>query len=336
MRDEIITFAERCSRQSGDVNSDLGARLFPRTDHRFSDRTVAFAKSAHRALIGAVEGDLLRRAVDDFGASESAVPGLAAAGDPQCLPLVDGSDLSRHGDYLQFLHVRALEHAVDERQRARCAEEGRDYIGFEYLLDDDDAAIADAAMGMLVALHDWRLRTDMMQLAANDVPADLLYLIVWRVAAALTMLSPGQEKAWSAATEQLLAEHDESVSLVSRAMQLAQARLATGATSGSPDEIGAPLFIAQIALRSGLDYDQVVLATADGPTGRLPVILRALGCNAQSAATAIEQLVGHSEYLSLSAYDAIDEQTARELVAGWSSQSPLKLAKQAMRGIESV
>lgn len=334
MRDDILFNARRQGREQSAVLQDFANRLFPRSSRHFSDRMIAFARTSHIALVGAIEEQLVDCAISDHGAPEKALPTVAGPGEAQCLRLLDRSGLADDREYVAFLHARSIEADLDSAQQRRAGKD-RQFIGFENMLDDPDAAISDAAMGLLIALHDWRERSSAMTLSAADLPAEIMYLITWRIAAALSVLAPGQKKAWTSAAETVLRRHDESALLQARAAQLAQARQAAGRDSlAVPDDGGAPLFLAELALLSGVGYDNLLHFLGDGPSGRFPVVLRALSCDAQSAATAIEQLIGGSEYLSLSAYDAVDAADAREMLAGWNDETPMRDAIQRMQAAD--
>lgn len=319
------------------VLCDFGARAFPLSNSHFSDWTISFAGSAHRQLVRETRNKLLIGLDAAEGRSDISSDDSHDRGDDaELLGLVARSQLLRDPHYLGFLLARAREYEAHRRLTASDPG-GMAALGFALLLDSPDVAIGDAAMGLLIAQHRTEMNIAAMTLDHADLPADVAYKLVWRVATALAMLMPAAERDLRAQAEQFLLQHDESRTRPAQSQLLAQQLLqARMAGQGAIDRFGHGYAVtcAMIALQSGLDYDSIVHMAAEFSDGRLVRVLKAIACDVQHAATIVETLTGASEQFSLIAYDALDSIRCRLWVQSWADTGPMDSLKAQMQSAE--
>jgi hypothetical protein len=321
------------------VLCDFGARAFPLSNSHFSDWTISFAGSAHRQLVSETRNKLLigldaAEGRSDISNDDKHDP----ADDTELLALVARSQLLRDPHYIGFLLARAREYEVHRRLSAGDPG-GMAALAFAPLLDSAQAAIGDAAMGLLIAQHRTEANIAAMTLDHADLPADVAHKLVWRVAAALAILMPAAEQALRLLAEQFLLQHDESLTRPAQAQLLAQqilqARMAGQGDDGTHGYgYGYAVTCAMIALQSGLCYDDIVHMAAEFSDGRLVRVLKAMACDVQNAASIVETMTGASEQFSLIAYDSLDSVRCRNLVQTWADSGPMEPIKAQMQSAE--
>jgi hypothetical protein len=215
---------------------------------------------------------------------------------------IAGPLLERSGAHADAALVAALIRRADEHRRARTRGTSETALLLE-LIRDDDEAVAEQAMAILIA-HSRRFdRFGEPVAARTELSAELEHRLAWRVAAALRLymverhgIAPAQaDEAVVEAAKRLLASYDEGDSLEARAMRLARRLSETGRLDDALlertlSEGSLPLFLAAIAVRASLTHGAAWEIVSD-PRGRgAPLLLKACGVGRDEAASILLNL----------------------------------------------
>ena len=293
-------------------------------EHRLTDRERNILQSLLAQLVRSVE-DELRAALIEAPLAEGLKAAFSSARVEIAMPLLaDGAALSQPS-LIDLLLRRAEEHRL---QRAAAAESA---LLIE-LAGDGDETVAREAMALLIAQSG---RLDGFRdpvIPRSDLPAELEHHLVWTVAAALRRYMIGVHKAQpaecdaalAAAAVRVLARHDEGETIEARAMHLALAlrdagRLDdNGFLSRSAAEGSLPLFLALVALRTGLTVP-AVWEVVSAPAG-LALLLRAAGAGREEAAAVMLGWGADEAALgaALARFDGTDLATARAVLGFWT------------------
>jgi hypothetical protein len=293
---------------------------------RLSDRERLTASRLLARLIRDVEDELRSGTASGLGgeAYEPARAALASASLP-----IAGPILSETGAFADPLLVSLLLRRTEEHRLSRAATESRTLTG---LAGDGDSAVAAASVSLIVALS---RRLDAFQeplLAVGDLPAEVEHSLVWTIAAALrrylvvTHLVPpaDADSAVSAAAAAILAGFDEGSGVDALARRLASrldqaGRLDDRLLVQALEEGLLPLFLAGLAVRTGLE-PQPVWELLSEPAGRgAALLLRAAGFERSAAAAALLRLARDESALAvqLDLFDTTGAEEARQLLALW-------------------
>jgi len=258
---------------------------------RLTDWQRHTASSLLHRLIRSIEDPLRSALLPRFAREEALYAALGSASVAIALPLLERAGVLRDGELGTVLVRRVEEHRY-WRENAS----GTDDLLVELIRNDDEAMAAEA-MSIVIAQS---RRFDRFQdpvLGQSDLPAELHHRLVWMVAAALRQYMVQQHQiasgtadaAISEAATALVTGYDESRTLESSCMRLAQSLSRCGLLEGAYlarilDEGLLPLFVAGIAARCALDYASAWELLSD-PQGRGPaLLLRAAGVAAKDAA----------------------------------------------------
>ncbi|MDB5672852.1 MAG: hypothetical protein JWO25_3811 [Alphaproteobacteria bacterium] len=213
------------------------------------------------------------------------------------------------------------------------------------LAGDDDSAIAAEAMSLLIAQSG---RFDSFQepvISRTELPAELEHGLVWTVAAALRRYIVGThnigtadaDKAIAAAAGALLGGYDEGEAIAARSLRLMR-RLATAdrlddeAVVRSLIEGGLPLFLAAVAIRSGIDPDSAweLLSDPDARGGAL--LLRGAALGKEAAGTILFRLNADTENVAgeLDRFEALTPGAALSLLGLWQADPAYRAAVARM------
>lgn len=320
-----------------DVRVDRAANdLFEYPGSGLSDQHRAQITQLLRALIGAIEDELRIRIGQALPAEAS--PELAAAlGSAQvaiALPLLERTRLLRETDL-----IAAMLRRVDEHRLALVL--GRDspyHVAdlAQRLLDLGDDDITEAVMALLIAESRRYDQFGDPALARTDLPPGPHRRLLWAVAAALrhylirqhAMPDIQADLLLAGAVRGLLAEHEDADTLEGRADALALLLHERGLIddkllTDALEEGWLALFTAAIAQRAGIDAAGVWSMIVDPAGMMLGTVLRAIGCDRDSAVTLIwrigsadgateEMLVERAE-----AFEQLDRREAGEAVLIW-------------------
>lgn len=255
-------------------------------------------------------------------------------------PVIEASGVAADRPLVAALIRRAEEH---RRFRARSATDAGLLIE---LIRDEDDAIAEQAMAIVIAQSRRFDRFSEPVAARTELSAELEYRLVWRVAAALRHYMVGQQgfdaaaadEAIVAAAERLLAAYDEGDSLEARAMRLGRrlhetGRLTDAALERAIGEGSFPLFIASLAVRAGLSYAAAWEVVSE-PSGRGAVMLLKSAGVARAEAAAILLALGGDEDVIAAAIDLFevtDDDSARSALRLWKINAGYREAIEELR-----
>jgi hypothetical protein len=200
-------------------------------------------------------------------------------------------------------------------------------------LDHDDPAVAQAAMGLLVAQSKTTGAAGEIAATLADLPPEIAYAFAWPVTAALARLSDFTGLQLQQATERLLAAHDESAGVARKAERLAQ--LLEQSRTGNdpiphPMRDGLSLFIARLARQSGLTSDQIVAFTAEPNMTRFVVVMRAADFPVQEALSIFAALDGGDHMLTAATYGETDRDRSLDLVSRWAAAQAFQNAERIL------
>lgn len=290
--------------------------------HRLGDGQRRTLSALYAGLVRGVEDELRAALAERFDGSVSAA--LSSAHVPIALPILAGEAPFEDPALLSALLRRAEEH--------RLSRAGADAALLVELAGEEDEEVAAEAMSLLVA-HSGRF--DPFQeplIARTELPADLEHGLVWTVAAALRRYlverheidAPSADEAVAAAATALLGGYDEGQSVQALALRLARRlaavdRLGDAVVERCLAEGGLPLFLAALAVRSGLDCDSAWEIFSE-PTGRGGVLLlRAAGLGRDRTAAILLELGAGDDALAskLDQFDTLSEADAARLIGLW-------------------
>ena len=240
--------------------------------------------------------------------------------------------------------VAALLRRSDEHRLHRRGA-GADRALLIELAGDGDPAVASEAMALLIAQSG---RFDSFQeplLVRSDLPAELEHHLVWTVAAALRHYvvmrhripaSESDEKLGAAATR-LLAAYDEGDTLDAHAARLAMAlqqgaRIDDSLTLRALTEAGLPLFLAILAIRTGLEVSSVweILSARSerGVAHGGPLLLRAAEVAREPAGAILFALTPDETALipQLDHFDGLSAAEAAGLLSLWRADPGYRAA----------
>jgi uncharacterized protein (DUF2336 family) len=288
-----------------------------------------------RATVSGILSKLVRTVEDELRVSLTEMPAIrdndalhaaiSAAHVAIAAPILERSGAHIERPLVAALIRRAEEH---RRHRARAGAEGGLLLE---LIRDEDEAVAEQSMAIVIAQSRRFDRFSEPVAARTELPAELEHRLVWRVAAALRLymvdrhgLAPAAaDEAAVAAAERLLAGYDEGDSLDARSMRLARRLQETGRLTDSVLERalsdGAlPLFLAGLAVRAGLSQSSAWEILSE-PGGRGAVLLLKSAGIARSEAASILLALGGEEGVErqVDMFDVTAPEAAREALRLW-------------------
>jgi hypothetical protein len=290
---------------------------------RLSDRQRTTVLALLADLVRSVEG-ALRAELAPAAPGDALQAALSSAHVEIAVPVLAGHSGLAEPALIDLLLRRAEEH------RLHRAAAGENALLVE-LAGDSDHKVAREAMALLIAQNGRLDGFGEPVLRQGDLPAEIEHHLVWTVAAALRRYMVGRhaadpvlcDAAVAAAASRILAGHDEGKTAEARAMRLALALrdagrldepnlLSRGLTQG-----GLPLFLALLALRSGLGVGGLweLLSAASGPV----LLLRAAELPREEAAS-ILLAWGMAEpalAAALDRFDGTSVQAAGSLLTLW-------------------
>lgn len=311
---------------------DLAAALFPKSDVRFSDRMLSFSRQYLTSLVFKTEKEICLAATQRFGVADETVAAIAASDRGHSLSLLEQTGILRSDEILNHVFVQAQKTELSSRLVQKISQTELERILTRHL-DHDDPAIAEAAMGLLVAQSREGGNSDNTYASTSGLPAEIMHALVWPITAAIAKLAGYGGPELVTAAEAILSEHDESESAQSRAGRLA--RLIDGSAdsaSQSPHPLrdGLELFAARLSLQSQLSSSQIYAFTADQNMARLVVLLKSMNMPAEEALSIHASLDGNGESMTAASYHEIDIHLANKLVSTWSTNRDYQAAVQML------
>ena len=331
---DIIRHATAMADKAAFIADDFAQALFPRTDVVFNDRMRSNAWQYLRSVIGQIEARICLIASRDLGITQERLLKIAQGADGQSFSILEHSGLLKTAEIVQHLFVKTQQTELAARLLQKISQEDLESTLTRHL-DHDDPAVAEAAMGLLVAQSKTTGATGKIAASLQDLPPEILYAFAWPVTAALARLSgfPGMQL--QQATERLLASHDEGAGVARKADRLAQLLDQSATDTDSvphPMRDGLSLFIARLARQSGLTSDQIIAFTAEPNMARLVVVMRAANFPVQEALSIFSAVDGGDHILTAATYGETDQDRSSALVARWASPHAYQNAERRLSG----
>jgi uncharacterized protein (DUF2336 family) len=289
-----------------------------------------------RATVSAILAKLVRAIEDELRLTLAESPAVKAhqalhAAISSAHVDIAGPILERSGAHVDRPLVSALVRRSEEHRRFRARAGGEGGLLLD-LISDEDEAVAEQAMAILIAQSRRFDRFSEPVAARTELPAELEHRLVWRVAAALRRYMIEQQRLPAAqadaeivaAAERLLARYDEGDSLEARSMRLARrlhetGRLADEIAERALSQGAFTLFVAALAVRSALSFASAWEILSD-PRGRGHVfLLKACGFARAPAAAVLLGLGGSEEAVAAAVdlFDVTDSASAEEALRLW-------------------
>ena len=251
---------------------DIAQLLFPRVLNAPSEATLASTRLILQNLVLGIE-----RSLD--------LSGNATA--PASWDMLCRSGLLREAAFLEFALARHSEDQIRERV---------DLNGLELfdclpnrLIHSADPVISECARNLVIAENTVQLNSPVG--LVQQMPADLLHLLVWRIVAVFQFAEVQTGSLLIASANKLLASHDEA-----KAVQSAAAKLAYFLPQeerqllADPVKAGVPLYVSGLAHDFGIPHDRILRFIAEDDVTPLLLLLRARGHDAQTALGIVQLL----------------------------------------------
>lgn len=287
---------------------------------RLSEWQRAAVSAMLRRLVENVEDEL--RAAVAAGMADAVRASLTAARVPIAAPI-----LARLGSFPDAELIALALRRAEEHRLAREAQSEEKLLG--ELVADADEGIAAEAMAVLIALS---ARLDAFQepaIGRNDLPAELHHQLAWSVAAALRRYLVEQhdvaeqeaDSALSTAVAALLTRHDEGASFDALCLRLARRLAEAGRLDDDMlvrmlDEGGLPLFLAALAIRTGIDSGSAWQLITEAPS----MLLHGAGVRRDAAGAILLRLAHGREEAALDRlerFDAAEPDEAGQRLGLW-------------------
>ncbi len=332
MHNDIIRHATVLADKASYIADDFGRVLFPKTDVVFNDRMRSNARQYLRAIIGQIEEHICLIATRELGATHETLLKIGQGGEGRSFCLLEHSGLLKTAEIVQHLFVKTQQSELAARLLQKISQEDLEATLTRHL-DHEDTAVAEAAMGLLVAQSKTSGAVGELSASLADLPAEIAYALAWPVAASLARLSDLPGLPLQQATERLLASHDESAGVARKADRLARLLEQSKAAEDRiphPMTDGLSLFMARLARRSGLTSDQIVTFTAEPNMARLVVAMRASDFPAQEALSIFAALDNGDHILTAATYEETDRDRSLALVSTWAAPDAFQNAQRML------
>lgn len=332
MNNDIIRHASAMAGKASFIADDFAQALFPKTDVHFNDRMRSNARQYLRATIGQIEQRICKIATQELGVTHETLVKIGQGGGGQSFRLLENSGLLKTVEIVQHLFIKAQQGELAARLLQKISQQDLEATLTRHL-DHADPAVAEAAMGLLVAQSKATGAVGEISASLADLPAEIAFALAWPVTAALARLSDLPGSQLQQATERLLASHDESASVARKSDRLAQLLEQADMTEDRiphPMRDGLSLFIARLARQSGLTSDQIIGFTAEPNMVRFVVAMRAANFPTQEALSVFAALDGDDHILTAATYGEADQDRSAALVSSWAAPSAYQNAERIL------
>lgn len=329
-RDMVQRAGDAAAAEAG-IASDFAALLFPKSDVRISDRMLSNGRQYLNVLLAEIESHICRIALKLNESENEILIAIEQDRDSQTLPILDKAGLLKKADIAEHLFVQVQAAELAARLLHKTSQDQLEATLTKYL-DHDKPAVANAAMGLLVAQSRSLANNSQMAADISDVPAETLFSLVWAVSAGLSQITGMREKELRIVTERMLGEIDESTSITRCSQRLAQLLERDSDDDSFPHPIadGLTLFVARMAHKAALGPDQIIKFTAQPEMAQLVVAMRALDVSSHDAVSIFAALDNGDNILTPATYNGIDRDKAAALLSDWSAPVAFQRAKRLM------
>lgn len=328
---DLVHRARALSATSTHLPADLAAVLFPKSEVLLSDRILSNGRQYLRSVIAEIESRICLIATEKFSVTHQSIVEIGNNNTTYSYAYLLEAGLLSKANILEHVFTQAQKIELTNRLVQKISQDELDN-NLSRFLDHEDKSIAEAAMALLVSKNRSGNHISPISPRLTDLPAEVVHDLVWSVTAAIRKLSRFDGAHLLKAAEYLLAGHDESQSCHCRALRLAGLLHHGGENSLIPHPLkdDLDLFIARMALRSGIKAEQIILYTAEPNMARIIIMMRALAIADTDALSIFTALDGSGNLLTASSYNEISQDEAIRLVGSWSTESSLQAAERAL------
>ncbi len=307
LKDDLLNVAAYYARDAQDLCSDVSAMAFPSGYMAPSEEMLASVASKMRALISGIENSIT-------GATDQ-----SQIAHPQSWKLLSSSGFLREAGLVDFILARFAE----DRLNARIASQSEVPLLEQLparLLSDSDPVIAEAAQTILMSEAAARRSPRSLY---RQLSPEILHQLVWRIVAALQIVSGARNDDHTQAAKSLLSMHEELQTGRVAARKIIHF---TGVTLGDqamdPQQAGLAIFIAAVSSRTGLDQDHILRLSDGHSSTPLAVILRACSIDRDAAMAVIclfkrFTLTPYEITLFNNSYNELSIENAQIAIDGW-------------------
>lgn len=328
---DLAQMARQYGASSAFLTTDLSNRLFPKSGIFLSDRLLSNSGQYLRLIVGEIESQLCLKATEKLGITHASIVEIGNSNVVYSYDHLRDAGLLEKPDLLQHVFVQTQKVELVNRLLQKFSRDDLENSLAKHL-DHDDENIAEAAMALLVSRNKSGFQIDQTSCRLSDIPVEIFHDLVWLVAAAVHKISGYQGSDLLDAAETLLADHDEGQSTNNRAERLAGLldHVEDETIVPHPINDGLDLFLARIALRSGLTSDQLIVFTAEQNMARLIIVMRALGITDSDAISIFTALDGSGNLLTPATYNEISRERAVAMTNSWSHPATYQAAQRAL------
>lgn len=327
----LVQKAASMSASSAHISDDLSAALFPKSHIMLSDRMLSNGRQYLQAIVQEIETEICRIAVADFGLTHDIIIEIGNSDRGHSFALLQNAGLLKTKLLLEYVFTNIQRVELNARLLQKTSQADLESVLTRHL-DNEDAAIADSAMALLVAQSRDNVGTAVIKAHIANLPAEIVYALTWPITAAIQKLSGYEGSNLKKAAEKLLGGHDEGSGIQSRAQRLAQLvdSIENDEYQLHPLHDGLNLFLARLAKRSNLSVDQLTIFTAEPNMVRLVLTMRAVALPTDHALSIFGVLEGGGQLLTPASYNEIDRDHAAELIGKLSSNPLYQDAQQRL------
>ncbi|MFC4292185.1 hypothetical protein ACFOWX_07130 [Sphingorhabdus arenilitoris] len=321
LEDDLLAVARYYAHDSKAQCIDVSKMAFPTGHFIPSEEMLSSVSTRLKAMVEAIE---LRIAPPPTA-------GLAAQPDgrgPHSWDMLSRSGFLKEPALIDFLLARFSE----SRLEAKIA--GADDVNVtEQLpalcLENDDLNVAEMAQALLASES---LNRRSHKNLYRELPPESLHQLVWRVVAALQILSGDKNETHISNAKLLLSEQDEAQTRRAAARKLALFLPATyDAEVLVPQKAGLSLFTAKLAAHTGLEHDHILRLIGGHSAAPLAMMLRVAGLDRENAMAVIclfkgFELTPHEVTIFDTGYDRTDPADIRAELSSWAEQRARFLA----------
>jgi hypothetical protein len=318
--EDMLAHARYYARDAQAQTKDVAVMAFPSGHASPSDQMLSAVGTKLRNIISGIENNIL---CTKFGANNSS---------PAIWNMLLESGFLKEPALVDFSLARFSEEHLSTAILANGDVDAASQLPAQLLTSGDDI-LAESAQAMLAGQSLLRRSPGLLY---REMPSELLHQTVWRVVAALQIVSGAKNQSHIDAAKSLLASHDESQSLQGAARKIVHFTASVNAhVLLDPEQAGAQIFTAALSAKTGLDQDHIIRLIDGHSSLPLAILLRAVNLERTKAMAVICLFRGFNltpfEINSFDQnYDLLEQSEVAEIVAEWAIERSSYIAFPSM------
>lgn len=316
----MLAHARYYARDAQAQSKDVAVMAFPSGHAAPSDQMLSTVGTKLRDLIFGIENNILSVKADKNSR------------DPAIWNMLLQSGFLKEPALVDFALARFAEEHLSAAILANGDVDAASQLPAQ-LLTSGDAILAESAQAMLAGQSLLRRSPGLLY---RELPAELLHQTVWRVVAALQIISGTKNQNHIDAAKHLLASHDESQSLQGAARKIVHFTASENALILlDPEQAGTQIFAAALSAKTGLDQDHIIRLVDGHSCFPLAILLRAANLE-RSKAMAVICLFRRFNLTPFEinkfdqSYDLLEQSKAMEIAAEWAIERSSYIAFPSM------